>query len=93
MSSMEAGKESIHQTKASNYIIASDVLQVRPRMQWVGTVRVDNCGFLNSGQLRVSKKFDLTWELESSDTIILITTVTCKFQALGFMVAAFKTAM
>jgi hypothetical protein len=38
------------------------------------------------------KKFDLTWELESSDTIIRITTVTCKFRALGFMVAAFKTA-
>ena len=44
--SMEAGKEaSIHQTNANNYKEFQDVLQVKPRMQWAGTMRVDNYGF------------------------------------------------
>ena len=43
---MEAENDAnIHQTNANNYKEFQDVLQVKPRMQWAGTVRVDNYEF------------------------------------------------
>ena len=43
---MEAENEArIYQTNASNYKEFQDVLQVKPRMQWAGTMKVDNYGF------------------------------------------------